>query len=121
MPGRNLLLRMAFVAVLAIGLVGMHHLVVAACHHGSSLSVVGVSDQHSHEAPHPSPGGDEEPMVELALTCLAVLSLLALVLPGLKGRVRWPVACESAFTAIQRRSDRFADPPDLIVLSISRT
>lgn len=137
MTGRALLLRMALVGVLAVGLIGMHHLVVAACHHGSSASV------SAHVSAHPDPASlpaasepvtpiamgvgqpvtpvDQEPMLQAALTCLAVLGLLVLLVPGVMRRVRWALPRISVLTYVRQRVGRFLDPPDLAELSILRT
>ena len=135
---RTLGLRLVVVALLAVGLVGMHHLVVVACHHvgspsaGSTAAIHGehpgiVADDAARTvspvalAPQPLP--DEVPTGALgvAATCLAILlTVLGLVLPRLLTRI--------SFTGLRRAGPvvlptitRALRPPDLTLLSVSRT
>ena len=135
MQARSVSLRVALVALLAFGLVGMHHLVVAACHHvyGHSGHVATVAApaalDHSETGsvvPAPLQGPQDVPeapggLVGAAATCLAILLMvMSLVLPRVVGRVRrWSLprlepSTPARMQTIHRR-------PDLAVLSISRT
>jgi hypothetical protein len=134
--------RLVVVALLALGLVGMHHLVVVACHHAAAHSahastatpgVVLSTDAHAAHADHgsglgahaptsPQPPADEPSgLAAVAATCLAILLMLVgLVLPQILARVRrWRV--------MQLRlhepptATRAFRPPDLTLLSVSRT
>lgn len=127
--------RLLVVAVLALGLVGMHHLVIAACHHAAGhsahVSTVATTGIHEHTAadsvpvvplPVPqdlpeAPGG----LVGAAATCLAVLLMIVLlVLPHVLARVRrcWQM---SARQPLVRVASAVIKPPDLTLLSVSRT
>jgi len=127
--------RLLVVAVLAIGLVGMHHLVVAACHHaaghsghGTALAVTASHDHGGHDsvpsvplqAPQDAPeapGG----LVGAAATCLAVLLMIVLlVLPHVLARVRrwWQMSARQPLTRV---ASAIIKPPDLTLLSVSRT
>ena len=127
--------RLLVVAVLALGLVGMHHLVVAACHHAAGhsghVATLAAPGSHDHAAsgsvpaaPHQSPEhAPEAPggLVGAAATCLAVLLMIVgLVLPHLLARVRrWsPVRFSLAVTDPRLSVMR---PPDLALLCVSRT
>ena len=130
--------RLVVVALVAVGLVGMHHLVVAACHHGAShgdhaavLSMDSVVDHGSHgpagpapvPAEAPSDGSDGAPggLVGVAATCLAILLMvIGLVLPHVLARVRRSQAMR-LFVAAPPMADRTPKPPDLTLLSVSRT
>lgn len=134
--------RLVVVALLALGLVGMHHLVVVACHHAAAHSAhastatpggVLSMDTHAAHADHgsglgahaptsPQPPADEPSgLAAVAATCLAILLMLVgLVLPQILARVRrWRV--------MQLRlhepptATRAFRPPDLTLLSVSRT
>ena len=144
MPARGL--RAWIVALVAMGLVGMHHLVVAACHHGAShaspaavLSMGSVVDHGGHlpadaanahadaagsvPAEEPTDGSDGPPggLVSAAATCLAILLMVVgLVLPQVAARLRrWretiarPHLADVTSLALR--------PPDLTLLSVSRT
>ena len=128
--------RLVVVALLALGLVGMHHLVVAACHHGgahvghSTMLTPDATQSHSlhdpvlaavvplpEEAPDQAPGG----LVSIAATCLAILlMIIGLVLPRLVSRLRYVMVRDRC-----RRTLRFdarpLQPLDLRLLSVSRT
>lgn len=134
--------RLVVVALLALGLVGMHHLVVVACHHAaghsahaSTATPSGVlsMDAHAAHADHgsglaeqtpmsPQPPADEPSgLVAVAATCLAILLMLAgLVLPQILARVRrWRVM---RLRLHMPPTTAWAfKPPDLTVLSVSRT
>lgn len=128
--------RLLVVAIIALGLVGMHHLVVVACHHGAShsdhasvLSMGAVVDHASHGSADaapveaPSDGSDGAPggIVGAAATCLAILLMVVgLVLPQMLGRVRrWQAMRLSA--AAPSMVALTPEPPDLTLLSVSRT
>lgn len=127
--------RLLVVAVVALGLIGMHHLVVAACHHAVGYSHSSVSDSphasHGHavpasadfspwqapqEAPE-SPGG----LVGAAATCLTVLLMIVgLVMPHLLARVRRSPSMRWKLPVVRVQSTMLK-PPDLMLLSVSRT
>lgn len=133
--------RLLVVAMIALGLVAMHHLVVAACHHGAShsdhmavLSMDGVVDHGAHDlvgtapanvapANAPSDGSDGAPgaIVGAAATCLAILLMVVgLVLPQVLARVRrWQALRLSV--AAPSMAALSPKPPDLTLLSVSRT
>jgi hypothetical protein len=128
-------------AVVVLGLVGMHHLVVAACHHGGTLGDQGAvlsmdlatghgAHGHGDAVPAgtslsdmPLDGSDGIPggIVGAAATCLAILLMVVgLVLPQILARLRrWRSmrlsAAESPMAALTPK------PPDLTLLSVSRT
>ena len=125
------------VALLALGLVGMHHLVVAACHHGATLgdhaavlsmdSVVdhGVVDHDAQDQTPPSdapePDGAPGGLVGVAATCLAILLMvIGIVLPRLLARLRrWQsLMLNLAEPPVVTHAPK---PPDLTLLSVSRT
>jgi hypothetical protein len=128
--------RLMVVALLAVGLVGMHHLVVAACHHlaghaahSQMLSMATSTDHGSHgsvpvaPAEVPQPGSDGSPggLVGAAATCLAILLMVVgLVLPQILARLRrWQVLrFRMAAAPVAARAPK---PPDLTLLSVSRT
>ena len=128
--------RLVIVAVLALGLVGMHHLVVVACHHvaSSSTSVAAplaldAHDSGSHAAGHglPAPAPQDAPhdapsgLMGAAATCLAiVLMLVLLVAPRLMSRLR-RVLVPDRLPSPRRVVARLLEPPDLHLLSVSRT
>ena len=127
--GGRLLARVALVGALVLGVVGMHHLVIAACHHlGVSHSSSAVVDHHAgHSMPMELPvaPAPEDPAPAGALgaaaMCLAVLLLVILVFaPRAWAHLR---RCESRRTMrpILASLREVARPPDLLVLSISRT
>lgn len=128
---------MGVVAVVIVGLIGMHQLVVAACHHGvthgehaavlSMDSVVdhGVVDHGTHgptspaetPASHGVPGG----LVGAAATCLAILLMVVgVVLPHLLARLRRLRTHRSMLVATPAVTPALK-PPDLNLLSVSRT
>ena len=124
--------RLMVVALLAVGLVGMHHLVVAACHHAAGHSthatVMPVDLMQGHgdhgatpavpaDSPQPAPEG----LIGAAATCLAVLLMIVgLVLPQILARVRrwWAI---TATPHPSRMESLIPRPPDLALLSVSRT
>jgi hypothetical protein len=128
--------RLVVVALLALGLVGMHHLVVAACHHGgshvghSTMLTSDATQSHSlldpalaavvpmpEGAPDQAPGG----LVSIAATCLAILlMIIGLVLPRLVSRLRH-VTVRDRCLGMMRFDARPLEPPDLRLLSVSRT
>ena len=134
--------RLVVVALLALGLVGMHHLVVVACHHAAAHSAhastatpggVLSMDAYVAHADHasgvaaqapmsPQPPADEPSgLVGMAATCLAILLILVgLVLPHMLARVRrWRT---SRVTILEQWvSTSPVKPPDLTLLSVSRT
>ena len=126
--------RLLVVAVLALGLVGMHHLVVAACHHGASHSGNVATPAEPGSQAHAAAGSTVIPvqapqdapeapvgLVGAAATCLAVLLMIVgLVLPHLLARVRrWsPVRFSLAVIDLRLSVMR---PPDLALLCVSRT
>lgn len=136
MPARALPLRMVVVAVLALGLVGMHHLVVVACHHAASSTMSTATplalDVHHpglHAAGHglPAPVPADEPpgaptgLLGAAATCLAIiLMLVLLVAPRLMSRLR-RVLVPDRLLAPRHVVARLLEPPDLHLLSVSRT
>ena len=128
-------------ALVVRGLVGMHHLVVAACHHGvghsdhaAVLSMDSVVDHEGHDrqgaAPAdgtpveaPSNGSDGAPsgIVGAAATCLAILLMvIGLVLPHVLARIRRRRAMRLMVTAPPMAA-RTPKPPDLTQISVSRT
>lgn len=136
MTGRSLLARVAIIGALVIGLVGMHHLVIAACHHagfideGTAVAAIpahGADAVHGHEhGPIPAQPADQGPApaggaMGAAAMCLAVLLLFVVVLGP------------RAWAYLRRLTDRpryrsfggvlsvLARPPDLAILSVSRT
>ena len=128
--------RLVVVAFLALGLVGMHHLVVSACHHGASHvghatilppeaagghalhdSAPTAPVQAPREAPAPAPDG----FVGAAAMCLAILlMIIGLVLPRLVSRLRHLTVLDRLPGDV-RVGARLLDPPDLHLLSVSRT
>jgi hypothetical protein len=134
MPARSLSIVIS--ALVALGLVGMHHLVVAACHHGAThgdhaavLSMDSVAGHASHgdadDAPLPAPddGSDGAPagLVGAAATCLAILLMVVgLALPQILARLRRWQAMRFSLAAPPMVA-RAPKPPDLTLLSVSRT
>ena len=118
---RGLGMRWALVAVVALGLVGMHHLVIA-CHHAAPVVSAGaVAADHAHHAPVPPAEHEEHGAVGAAAVCLAVLlGFLSLLVPPLRARAR-----RDAYARAAPRGSplvtRFLEPPDLNLLSIART
>ena len=128
--------RLVVVALLTLGLVGMHHLVVAACHHGgthvghSTMLTSDATPSHAlhdpalaavvsvpEEAPDQAPSG----LVGIAATCLAILlMIIGLVLPRLVTRLRH-VTVRDRWLGTMRFNARPLEPPDLRLLSVSRT
>lgn len=126
---------MVVVALLAVGLVGMHHLVVSACHHvaahdGHVAAVTtGVPVQMVLDEPPataltairtPSPEAPSG-LLAAAATCLAILLMVVgLIMPGGPGRLRrlnLARVKERARTLLARGPA----PPDLACLSVLRT
>ena len=127
-------MRIAVIGALIIGLVGMHHLVIAACHHvgiTDGTSVVAMAghgastDMADHHVPAPAQPVDQAPApggaMGTAAMCLAILLLFVLVL-GPRAwahlrrygdRLRRPV--------LGRALSMVFRPPDLSLLSVSRT
>lgn len=108
-------------AVVMLGLVGMHHLVVAACHHATAQAILApasvvppVSVDHGHGAPEPSVPS------ELAAVCIAILFITGVVLLGTRSVVT-RVRLERFVAHSIAWFERALPPPDLAVLSISRT
>lgn len=131
----RLIPRLLSVGVLALALVGMHHLVVAACHqaagHSAHGSTLAVSTSHDHAAPDsapmaPLPAPLDAPdapggLVGAAATCLAILLMVVgLVLPRLLARLRH-LAVRDRSLGTTRVFFRPVAPPDLTLLSVSRT
>lgn len=125
--------RLVVVALLALGLVGMHHLVVVACHHAAGhssqaapLIAHGSHGDHSSgvapsQAPREAPDGAPGGLVGAAATCLAILLMIVgLVLPQVLARVRrWRLPRSELL--MPRVTAGLLKPPDLIILSVSRT
>jgi hypothetical protein len=135
MPARSLVL--GVVALVALGMVGMHHLVVAACHHGAThgdhaafLSMDSIVDRdvvdhgtHDSAPPADDPASDGAPagLVGAAATCLAILLMvIGLALPHMLARVRRWQALRFRM-AVPHVSTGTPKPPDLAMLSVSRT
>lgn len=128
----GLVSRLVVVALLAVGLVGMHHLVVAACHHatGPTTAALAADSPHStHELPHgetapiPQQAPEEAPtdLLGAAATCLAILLMIVLLIaPRLLSRLR-RVMVPDLMWAPPRLVARLLVPPDLHLLSVSRT
>jgi hypothetical protein len=119
-----------------IGLVGMHHLISTGCLAGSNKH----ADAHVMEAQSPSndvstvseadrgtnsgagvvqPPTNAEHSDHMSAICMAVLMLFSVIIPSARAIIarRRPLAL-----GIRSASPpRSADPPDLRVLSISRT
>lgn len=129
--------RLVVVALLAVGLVGMHHLVVVACHHAASstssaaaplvLDTHDSGSQHApgHGLPAPAPADDPDgaptSLLGAAATCLAiVLMLMLLIAPRLTSRLR-RVLVPDRLPALRCFAARLLEPPDLHLLSVSRT
>ena len=134
--------RLVVVALLALGLVGMHHLVVVACHHAAGHSAHAATatpsgvlsmDAHAAHADHgsglaaqtpmsPQPPADEPSgLVAVAATCLAILLMLVgLVLPHMMARVRRWRLMRLRLHMPPKTAWAFK-PPDLTLLSVSRT
>ena len=127
-------MRVGLIGALLLGLVGMHHLVIAACHHVGSPPAASVeamaghgamTDMGDHHVPAPAQPADQAPApggaVGAAAMCLAILLLFVLVLGP------------RAWAHLRRRGGRpsrlmlthvltaLARPPDLQLLSVSRT
>jgi hypothetical protein len=135
MPARSLVV--GVIALVALGLVGMHHLVVAACHHGATHgdhaavlsmdSVIdhGVGDHGTHDptppADAPAPDGAPGGLVGAAATCLAILLMVVgLVLPQVLARLRRWQAMRLTLVSLPVIT-RAPKPPELTLLSVSRT
>ena len=128
----GLVSRLVVVALLAVGLVGMHHLVVVACHHatGQATAVLAAESPHStHGLPHdqtaplPQQAPEEAPtdLLGAAATCLAILLMIVLLIaPRLLSRLR-RVLVPDLMWAPSRLVARLLAPPDLHLLSVSRT
>ena len=126
---------MVVVALLAVGIVGMHHLVVTACHHvaahdGHAAAVTtGVPVQMVLDEPPataltairtPSPEAPSG-LLAAAATCLAILLMVVgLILPGGLGRVR-RLSLARAKERAKSFLARGPAPPDLACLSVLRT
>ena len=133
---------MVLVALLAVGLICMHHLVVVACHHaampgahgapGSQHSLLSSETQlaqaaHGAERGTPAPATGHTPSddpsgaVGAAAMCLAILLMIvAWVLPQVLARERRP-SLKSRGQSRVPATMRVPIPPDLILLSVSRT
>jgi hypothetical protein len=117
--------RLLVVAVLAVGLVGMHHLVAAACA-GSAPAASSHSAVHeTHTQPViPMEHQRESPqsgVVGAAAMCLAVLLMLAGIgLPRVIGWLR-RLAMRGWEPISTMGISRVLDPPDLDRLCLSRT
>jgi|FLOH01.1.fsa_nt_gi hypothetical protein len=126
---RHVLPRLVVVTLLALGLVGMHHLVVVACHHAGVTSAAASHQAHGAPLESPLAGVQEAPaeppspagIVGAAATCLAILLMvMSLVIPRVVERVRrWSLPRLEPSTPA--RMQTIHRPPDLAVLSISRT
>lgn len=142
--GRALVGRLLLVAIVAMGLVGMHHLVVAGCAqlgitagsqggHGGQVSHGGHGSHGLADTATPVPVTGVAPMsapmdqvplsggaAHAVIICLAVLMLIVLLRPpgvlGVLHRIFGRLRVAST-AWIQR----VVEPPDLIQLSISRT
>lgn len=120
----SLRVRLAAVFLVVIGLVGMHHLVTVGC--ASVLS--GHSDGHAMADLAPpvvdadvlASSDHEMDAATGAGICLAVLVFSILILTR---RSSWIRRDSLAMARVHQRcmSLRRTDPPDLLVLSISRT
>lgn len=133
--------RLVVTALVVLGLVGMHHLVVAACHlaaghgdHSPVLSMDSVVAHGSHDdaqtsireaapAEVPSDRSDGMPggIVGAAATCLAILLMVVgVVLPKILARSRrWQSLQLTAGVPV--KAAPASKPPDLTLLSVSRT
>ena len=134
--------RLLVVALLALGLVGMHHAVVVACHHTAghssqataatpeSILSMGADSAHGvdgggHGVPAPvspqSPADEPSGLVGAAATCLAILLMLVgLVLPQILARVRRWRLMHLRLHVPPTATQAFR-PPDLTLLSVSGT
>ena len=134
---RGILSRMTIVGLLALGLVGMHHLAVAACHHAvthtSHIAPLADTVTPSHvghgTAPVAPMGSPEQApsdrlpggLVGAAATCLAILLMVVgLVLPQIAARLRRWWATIARLRLVDAPSLALR-PPDLTLLSVSRT
>ena len=129
--GRRLLARVVLVGALALGVIGMHHLVIAACHHlGVTHVATAAVDPHAgHAMPMDAPtsptSAPDSPTpagaVGAAVMCLAVLLLIVLVLaPRAWADLRRSGAHARVHQALIDLGE-VARPPDLVRLSVSRT
>lgn len=116
--------RVAAVALVVVGLVGMHHLVALGCasismgHSDShAVSVIPPTDLEVQSPKHPGADVDTDSgtVVCLAIMVFAV-SILGRRLAWIRRDPRRHVAMGHRFLGPQR-----TEPPDLVVLSISRT
>ena len=139
MTGRSVLARVAIVGALVMGLVGMHHLVIAACHHVGTPEASAVAAMtHDMSLPSPTTGHDhgtapsspvgpnhQAPLphgaVGAAAMCLAVLLLFVLVLAPRAWAYLRRTATRPRRMMLARVIAAVARPPDLDLLAISRT
>ena len=128
-------IRLVVVALLAVGLVGMHHLVAASHHtgahegHAAAIALgaptVDMSPGESRVSAlaavtAPLPEAPSGPLA-VAVTCLAVLLMLViLILPGGLGRVQ-RLSLARAKERAKSFLARGPAPPDLACLSVLRT
>jgi hypothetical protein len=124
--------RMLFAGALIIGLIGMHHLIVAGCLNVSS----GHGDSHvtqSHMGDTPqSHMGDTPQSVDPGHTqsaaggtenhgaiCMAILMIFSVIVPTLRA-----MTTRKRIMSIKtgpRGSQRTTDPPTAVILSVFRT
>lgn len=109
-------------AAIVLGMVGMHHLVILACHHVpiSAVTALVTSDHGTHVAEtHPASPAPEQ-NDDFAATCLAVLAMTGVLLLGARSVVA-RLDSPSMTYAMRTWIARALPPPDLAVLSVSRT
>lgn len=120
-------------ALVVIGIIGMHHLVVSACHQVSSHIAHHVAGESTVEptstepistepiSTQPASGSGSTDVGSTFMTCLAVLVLAALMMRP--RRALSPTENFADRATPHRHSYRLheLDPPDLMELSISRT
>lgn len=134
--------RLLLIAVIGVGLVGMHHLVAVACHHSGAGAAAAASDHTLHhmlpssDPLRAAPASSAEPMIApsspavpsdghgivgAAAMCLAILlMIIGLVLPRRRAWFERAVARHRWREGLAAVS-RCLKPPDLTLLSISRT
>lgn len=114
--------------LVVIGIIGMHHLVVSACHQVSSHIAHQVAGESTVEptstepiSTQPASGSGSTDVGSTFMTCLAVLVLAALMVRP--RRAPSPTENFADRATPHRHSYRLhaLDPPDLVELSISRT
>lgn len=111
------------IALMALGLVGMHHLIVAACNPGQSPVVASESTYGGRAATIDHSDHPETPQTpdrDLGATCLAILAFTGALLSvafAVVTRVHPSRLPGPTLNWIQRA----LPPPKLSVLSISRT